>query len=171
MSGEPLNHEEFLRLIEAARWAPSSFNSQPWRFIYAHRNTPSWSRLFDLLVPFNQEWAKNAAVLVVILSKKTFEYDGKPSRTHSFDTGSAWQNLSLQGWAMGLAIRGIGGFDYEKARTELKIPDDYNIETMCAIGKIGKKEDLPKEMQEREFPTDRKPTDELVCQGTCKNSW
>lgn len=165
MSGEPLEHHEFMRLIEAARWAPSSYNSQPWRFIYAHRDTPAWQQLFDLMVPQNQAWAHAAAVLVVVLSQKNFEYNNKPSRTHSLTTGSAWQNLALQGWAQGLVVHGLEGFDYERARQNLHIPDDMVVEMMCVVGKPGAIEQLPVELQKVEEPSDRKPVHELVFEG------
>lgn len=166
MSDQPLAHDQFMRLMEAARWAPSSYNNQPWRFIYAHRDTPAWNVLFNLLGQFNQEWCKNAAVLVVAVSRDNFEYNNKPSRTHSFDTGSAWENAALQGWTMGLVVHGMEGFDYDKAKKDLHIPDDCTVEMMFAVGHPGKKEDLPKEMQEREFPSDRKPLNEIVFEGS-----
>jgi len=90
MSGESVKHEEFMRLLEAARWAPSSYNNQPWHFLYAHRDTPAWKTFFDLLIPFNQDWCKQGAVLVVAVSRDTFEFNNKSARTHSFDTGTAW---------------------------------------------------------------------------------
>lgn len=166
MSGEPIPHEEFMRLMEAARWAPSSYNNQPWRFVYAYRDTPAWQTFFDLLIPFNQEWCKNAAVLVVAVSKKTFELNGKPSRTHSFDTGSAWENCALQGWALGLVVHGMEGFDYDKAQRDLHIPADYTVEMMFAVGRPGPKERLSQALQEREFPSDRKPVREISFEGS-----
>lgn len=165
MSGEALEHAEFMRLIEAARWAPSSYNSQPWRFIYAHRDTPAWQKLFDLMVPQNQVWAQAAAVLVVVLSQKNFEYNNKPSRTHSLTTGSAWQNLALQGWAQGLVVHGLEGFDYEHARQNLHVPDDMTVEMMCAIGKPGSIDNLPVELRAQEEPSDRKPVQDLIFEG------
>jgi nitroreductase len=166
MSGQGIDHQDFLRLLEAARWAPSSYNNQPWRFVYAHRNTIHWRLLFDLLVPFNQEWAVKAAVLVVIISKKNFDFNGKFSRTHSFDTGAAWQNMALQGHSMGLVVHGMEGFDYEKARIKLNIPDDYAVEAMCAIGKPGSKGDLSPALQEREVLSGRKSVKEVAFEGT-----
>jgi len=165
LSGESIKHEEFMRLIEAAHWAPSSYNGQPWRFVYAHRDTPAWQKIFDLMIPFNQVWAKNAAVLVVLVSLKNFEFNGKPARTHSFDAGAAWENLSLQGCFMNLVVHGMEGFDYEKARKDLNVPDGYEVELMFAVGKPGRKEDLPKELQEREEPSDRKPAQEIIFEG------
>ncbi|MBI2775317.1 nitroreductase family protein [Candidatus Dependentiae bacterium] len=168
MSGEPLTDKELMQLFEAARWAPSSFNNQPWRFIYAKKNTDSWEKFFNLLVPANQSWAKNAAALVVIISRNNFSYNNKPSRTHTFDTGSAWENLALQGYQDGLVVHGMEGFDYDRAKKELIIPDGYTVEAMCAIGKPGKKEDLPKELQENEVPSDRNPLESIVFEGTFK---
>ena len=165
MSGEEISDKELMSLFEAARWAPSSFNGQPWRFIYAKRKTKHWDKLLNLMGDFNKSWAKNAAVLVVVVSKKTFDHNGQPSRTHSFDTGSAWENLALEAHSKGLITHGMGGFDYDKARTELGIPEDHQVEAMIAIGKRGKKEDLPKEIQERESPSIRKPLKEIIMEG------
>lgn len=168
MSGASITDDELMTLFEAARWAPSSFNGQPWRFIYAKRDTPAWNSIYDLMVQANKDWAKNAAVLIVIVSRNTFTYNNKPSRTHSFDTGSAWENLALQGSAMGLVVHGMEGFDYDKAKEVLRIPDGYTVEAMCAIGHPGKKEDLPAKMQEAEKPSDRKPLTEFAFEGVFK---
>jgi nitroreductase len=165
MSGEELADEEFLPLFEAARWAPSSYNNQPWRFVIAKRNTPEWEILFSLMGEFNQSWTKNAAVLVVIISSTNFEHNGKPSRTHSFDTGSAWENLALEGAFKGVVVHGMEGFDYDKAKTDLSIPDGYSVEAMVAIGKPGKKEDLPEMLRDKETPSDRKPLKDLIFHG------
>lgn len=168
MTGEEISNEELMTIFEAARWAPSSYNNQPWRFIYAKRNTMYWDKLFNLMVDFNKSWTKNAAVLVVIVSGKNFEHNKKSSVTHRFDTGAAWENMALQATSMGLAIHGMEGFDYEKARKELGIPNDYDVEAMVAIGRRGEKENLPKEIQEREKPSDRKALKEIVMEGKFK---
>lgn len=165
MSGEKISKEELMTLFEAARWAPSSNNNQSWRFIYAFRETKHWEKLFDLMLEGNQIWAKNAGVLIVIFSKDTFDYNNKPAITHSFDAGAAWENLALQGSLRGLVIHGMQGFDYDKAKEVLEIPDGYTIEAMVAIGKPGKKEDLPEKLQEREFPSDRKKIEEFAFEG------
>lgn len=168
MSGEAILHEELLQIFEAARWAPSSYNNQPWRFVYAHKNSAHWHTLFNLMVPFNQSWAQHAAVLVVIISAHNFSYNNKPSRTHSFDTGAAWQNCALQGFAMGLVVHGMEGFDYERAQQELSIPHDHTIEAMFAIGRPADKRVLPLELQEREVINDRKPIETFIFEGTMK---
>ncbi len=168
MSGEEISDEELMPLFEAARWAPSSFNGQPWRFIYAKRNTTHWDKLFNVLIEFNKSWAKNAAVLVVIISRKHFEHNNKPSITHRFDAGAAWENLALEATSKGLVAHGMEGFDYEKAKKDLEIPDDYDVEAMVAIGKKGRKEELPKELQERERPSNRKPLKDIIMEGKFK---
>lgn len=168
MSGESISHDELMQLFEAARWAPSSYNNQPWRFIYAHRDTPAWNKLFDLMVPFNQSWTKNAAVLLLVASAKSFGYNGTLSRTHSFDTGAAVENMALQAASMGLVFHGMEGFDYDRARTALNIPNDFDIEALFAIGCPGNREKLSKELQEREVLSDRKPVETFIFEGGIK---
>jgi len=168
MSGKPIKQEELMQIFEAARWAPSSYNGQPWHFLYAKRDTKEWNIFFKLLVEFNQQWVKNAAILCVVLSKKIFDHNGKPNSTHSFDTGAAWENLALQGSIINIVVHGMAGFDYDKAKTVLKIPDDYDVEAMIAIGKPGKKEDLPEAMREKEFPSERKKVEQFVTEGAWK---
>lgn len=165
MAEEEVTGEELMSLFEAARWAPSSYNNQPWRFIYAHRETLEWNILFDLLNEQNQAWAKNAGVLVLIVSKTTFDKDGKPSWTHSFDAGAAWQNFALQGFLHGLVVHGMQGFDYQKAREVLCIPEGHTVEAMAAVGRRGRTEDLAPEMQKMEFPNGRKKLSEFVFRG------
>ncbi len=165
MTGEEITDEQLMTLFEAARLAPSSYNNQPWRFIYAKRDTKYWDTIFNLMVEFNQSWTKNAAVLLVVISHKNFEHNNKPSVTHSFDTGAAWENLALQAASMGLVTHGMQGFDYEMAKKELEIPENYSVEAMVAIGKKGRKEDLPKELQERETPSVRKPLRDIIMEG------
>ncbi|MDD5254016.1 MAG: nitroreductase family protein [Candidatus Nanoarchaeia archaeon] len=165
MSGEILSEDEIMSLFEAARWAPSSYNNQPWKFVYARKNTEYWDKFFNLLIDFNKSWVKDAALLILIISKRNFEYNNKPSVSHSFDTGAAWQNLALQGSINGLVVHAMEGFDYEKAKQLFKIPDDYKIEAMIAVGKPGKKENLPKELQGRESPSSRKKIGNFVSEG------
>jgi len=165
MSGEEIDHDTVMALFEAARWAPSSFNNQPWKFIFARRDGAHWGLFFDLLTDQNKSWAKGAALLVVVASKKTFDYNGKPARTHSYDAGAAWENLALQGTAMGLVVHGMQGFSYAEAQEKLGIPDDHQVEAMIAVGRPGKTEELPPELQESEFPSPRKPLEEIVFEG------
>ncbi len=165
LSGEEFDDTTLHTLFEAARWAPSSYNNQPWRFIYARKGSKYWQTFFGLLGEFNQDWTGKAAALVVVISKTTFDFNGKPSRTHSFDTGAAWQNLALQARSMGLVAHGMEGFDYEKARKELAVPKGYQVEAMIAIGKQGRKEDLPPALQEKEVPSQRRPLNEIMMEG------
>jgi nitroreductase len=164
MSGEEIGQAELFSLFEAAKWAPSSNNNQPWRFLYARRNTAHWEKFFSLLTESNQIWAKNAAVLIVVISKTTFD-SNKPARTHSYDTGAAWANLALQGSFQGLAVHGMQGFDYDRAQELMHIPDTYKVEAMIAVGKKGKKDDLPAYLQERESPSPRKSLSEIAMEG------
>jgi nitroreductase len=165
-SHQPLTETEIKTLFDAARWAPSSYNSQPWRFVYATKNSAQWDSFLDLLVPFNQSWAKEASMLVVVCSRTTFEFNGKPAATHSFDTGSAWQNLALQAADMGIAAHGMAGFDYEKAAALIKLPADHEVQMMIAIGHPGKKEDLSPELQKTEVVSDRKALAEIMREGS-----
>lgn len=165
MSAEPLTKAELMRLFEAARWAPSSFNEQPWRFVYAERDSTHWPRFFDLLSEGNRRWAAAAALLVVVLSRTTFERNGNPSRTHAYDTGAAWQNLALQGCRMGLVVHGMAGFDYERARDVLGVPEEFAVQATIAVGRPAPAEALPESLREREVPSDRKPVAEFAIPG------
>ena len=165
MTGKAIPQEELLTLFEAARWAPSSFNNQPWRMLYALRDTEHWPLFFDLMVESNQVWAKNAGALILFISKTTFDYNGKPSITHTFDAGAAWENFALQGWLKGYVVHGMQGFDYERARTTLNIPDDFQIEAMAAVGFPGSPEVLPEKLEAKEAPSDRRKLEETICEG------
>jgi len=155
-----------MTLLEAARWAPSAFNEQPWRFIYAHKNSATFEKLLDSMVSVNQNWAKNAAVLVVVVSNTLSQRTGEPSPYHTFDAGSAWMSIALQGSISGLVIDAIGGFDREETRKNLAIPAEFKIEIIIAIGKPGNKESLSPELQAREVPNNRKPLNEIVFEDT-----
>jgi nitroreductase len=165
MSGEPVSEEQMLTLFEAARWAPSTYNEQEWRFLYARRETSHWSSFFELLMDANRIWCERAAVLVVVLARKTFSRNGKPNPVHLFDTGSAWENLALQATAMGLVTHGMAGFDFEKARTVLGVPDVYAVAAMVAVGKPGNANELPEELRERESISGRRPVRDSICEG------
>jgi nitroreductase len=168
MSGEEISPEELMRLFEAARWAPSLFNAQQWRALYARRGTEHWQTFFDLLVDANKLWAKNAAVLVVFISRKSFDYNDEPSVTHSYDAGAAWENFALQGFHQGLVVHGMEGFDYERARKELRIPNEFQVEAMAAVGKPGPKEWLPEKLQARESPNGRRKLSESIFEGSLR---
>ena len=163
MTGEEMSDAELLPLFEAARWAPSSYNNQPWRFLYVKRNTPHWNTLFSLLVDFNKEWCSRAAVLGLSFSRLAFERNNKPSVTHAFDTGSAWENLCLEGTSRGLVVHGMEGFDYKTAK-EL-IPEGHEVHAMFAVGKKAAKSTLSPELQARETPGERKKISEFAFEG------
>ncbi len=165
MSGEALTPDEMMTLFEAARWAPSSYNAQNWRLLYAIRDSQHWDRFFGLMGEGNQAWTKNAGMLIVFVSRNTFEHNDNPARTHSFDSGAAWQNLALQSTAMGLVAHAVQGFDYDRAKTELSVPDGYTVEVMIAIGRPGEIEDLPEGPRGMEKPNTRKPVSEIALEG------
>jgi len=171
MSGEKITKKELMSLIEAARWAPSNSNGQPWHFLYAMRDTKEWKTYFDLLVEFNQMWCKNAAVLIVLISRKNFEKGDKPNRVHTFDTGSAWMSLALQARMNNLVAHGMAGFSEKKAAKNLKIPEGYEVEAMIAIGKPGEISGIHERMQKQEKPNARKPTSQIVANGKFPKSW
>jgi nitroreductase len=164
MSGAPMSESQLMRLFEAARWAPSSANFQPWRFIYARAGTPHFERLFDLLVEANRAWCARAGALIVVISKTKLD-NGNPARTHSYDTGAAWMSLALEGSHLGLVVHGMAGFDYNRARVDLGVPEDYAVEAMIAVGHPGKVEDLSESNRAREKPSTRRPVKESVFEG------
>jgi nitroreductase len=163
-----VSKNELMALFEAARWAQSSYNNQPWRFIYAQRNTPFWEPIFNLLVPPNQSWTKNASYLVLVISRNNFTYNNEFSRTHSFDTGAACENFALQGSINNIVVHGMEGFDYNQAKQVCHIPEGYTVEAMFAVGKPGKVSFLPPELQKREVMSDRKPLNESLSEGIFK---
>lgn len=165
MNGRPLSEGELSTLFEAARWAPSTFNEQEWRFLFARRDTEHWQTFYDLLAEANQAWCKNAAVLVVVCSHKVFSRNGKPNPVHTFDSGAAFENLALQATIIGLVAHGMAGFDRDKARRDLNVPDDYDVEAMVALGHPGDPAELPEGLREREVPSGRKPLREITCEG------
>ena len=168
-TGEPIPQSVLFTIFEAARWAPSSYNSQPWRFLYATNGNAHWDKFLNLLIPFNQSWAKTASALVFAVSETTMAMPGKaarvPSHSHSFDAGAAWGYLALQATYLGWHTHGMVGVDFDRVRTELKVPDDVRVEAAIAIGKQGPKTLLPEALQEREFPSPRKPVAEIALEG------
>jgi len=166
-TGEAVPDADLKTIFEAARWAPSSANMQPWRFLYAKTGTDNFQLFLDQLMPFNRMWAQKAGVLIVALSYTPWDYDGKisTSDSHGFDAGAAWSNLALQAHKLGYNTRAMGGFFRDEARAALKVPADYELQAFIALGKPGKLEDLPPAFHSREVPTARKKLDELVFEG------
>jgi nitroreductase len=162
MSGAHVIRETLLTLFEAAHWAPSCNNNQPWRFVYALRSGEAWPRFFEMLTPKNKLWCANAGALIVMASKTTFDHNGKPSKTHSFDAGAAWMSLALQASLLGLVVHGMAGFDYGAAIDAVGLPDGYSIEAMCAVGYPGPAEVLPEDLRAIEKPNGRKTVAEVA---------
>ena len=161
-SEKEVPEDTLLSLFEAAHWAPSAFNFQPWRFIIA-QTAEEREVFYSFINEYNLSWCKKAPVLSLILSKTT--NDGAPVASHSFDTGAAWGFLALQANKKGLITHPLTGFDFDKAREVLNIPEDYKIEAMVAIGYQGDKSNLPEKLQEREQPNNRQPLEDLIFNG------
>jgi nitroreductase len=151
-----------LSVFEAARWAPSAFNIQPWKFILA-REEESREKFYSFISEFNLLWCKKAPVLALVISKVNSERGDNHS--HSFDTGAAWGYLALEATKKGLVTHPMTGFDFEKAREVLKVPEDYAINALIAIGYQGPKEVLSETLQTREQPSPRRPLEETLFDG------
>jgi nitroreductase len=165
MTGDPITAAEFASLFEAARWAASSNNEQPWHFITARRDADpgGFARLLGLLSANNQTWAKNAGLLVICVARLHFTATGKPNPTALYDLGASAAQLCLQATALGLAAHQMRGFDVARARTELGIPDTHEPVACIAVGRLGAPEALPEALAAREVaPRVRKPQAEIV---------
>ena len=153
-------------MLEAARWAPSAYNIQPWRFIYALRGDAHWDHFLGLLDPFNAGWAINASALVFLVSDTLTPAHGsspaKPSRTHSFDAGAAWAHLALQATALGYQAHAMAGIHFDDVRQRLSVPDNYQVEIAIAVGKQTDPSNLPAALQAREKPSPRLPLEEIA---------
>jgi nitroreductase len=162
-SGREVSAQELKRLFEAARWAFSSSNEQPWRFLVGRRGDGTYQRIFDALVEFNQSWSRSAPVLVLSVAKKTFTAKAAPNRFNLHDTGAATANLALQATANGLHTHSMAGFDQEQVRASFAIPSDYDIGAVTAVGYFGDPESLPEHLRKMELaPRQRKPLEEFV---------
>ena len=163
--GSSMPEADLRTILDAARWAPSSYNYQPWRFLYAHRDDANWARFLGLLIPFNQSWAQNASVLLFVVSERTMGSPDKPSHNHSFDAGAAWAQLALQASISGYAAHGMVGLDYPRAAVELGVPEGFRIEAAISIGRRADPSTLPEGLREREVPSGRKPIEEIAFAG------
>jgi len=155
-------------LLEAARWAPSCFNEQPWRFIVAERaDEEEFQSMVDCLTPLNQAWAKEAAVLILSVAAKTFERNDNANRHALHDVGLSVMQLILQATADGLHAHQMAGFDSEQARRTYSIPEGFEPVAVVAIGYAGDPELLAEELRERELaPRSRRSQEEFVFRGT-----
>jgi nitroreductase len=148
--------DEDLRVVfEAARWAASSYNEQPWRFFVARKSDrAAYDKILGLLLPFNQDWAKQAPVLFITAAKRTFSHNGTPNLHALHDAGQALANALMQATALGLHAHAMAGFDRDRARKELGIPDDYELGAAVALGYIAPPGEIA--------PRKRKPLSEIV---------
>lgn len=160
----PVSADVLRTLIEAARWAPSSMNEQPWRFLVAPReDREEFQRMLACLVPGNQRWARHAPLLLLTVAQSTFSKNGKPNRHAWHDVGLAVANLTVQATALGLSVHQMGGIDRGAIRETYGIPDGYEPVTAVAVGYVGDPEMLSEELAERErAPRSRKPQAEIA---------
>jgi nitroreductase len=166
-SEQAVGRDQLHVLLEAARWAPSSSNEQPWRFIVATKEAPEdYDRLLACLLEGNRKWAHRAPVLILSVARMDFEEDSRPNRHAFHDVGVATENLLLQVSALGLVAHPMAGFDIEKARDDLRIPSGYEPVAMIAVGYPGELSVLPDYLQQRELkPRERKPLTEIAFSG------
>ncbi|HAE62250.1 MAG TPA: nitroreductase [Eubacteriaceae bacterium] len=160
-SDKKIKTDDLMAVLEAASFAPSCFNEQPWRFVIGDTKQ-SKEKLCGLLYEGNQKWACNAPVLILVLSYKYFSSNSKDNYWHMFDTGTSWGYLSLEAWRRGILAHAMGGFSRKRTREELNISEDYDIVTIIAVGYPGDKTKLPEDLQDREHPAVRKPLSSLI---------
>ncbi len=167
-AAKPVSHEQVLAMLEAARWAPSCFGDQPWRFIVWNKSEDAagWQQAFDCLVPGNQGWAKDAQVLVLVCADTVFAHNQKPNRFAQYDTGAAAENLCLQATALGLMAHQMGGYDADLAREKFNVPEQYTPMAMLTVGYPADINTLSGETLQREIAErSRKPLSELFFTG------
>lgn len=160
---------ELLGLLEAARWAPSAANIQPWRFVVALRGEPAFERIVESLSGNNRLWAGNAAALIVFVSATMAVWPGAsgpaPNGLHAFDTGAAWASFAIQARKEGWHTHGMAGFDREVLGAAINLPSDHVINAVVAIGHLGDPATLPEALREREVPSQRRPLSQTVVRG------
>jgi nitroreductase len=157
-------HAELKKVFEAARWAPSSFNEQPWRFIVGTRGSETWKKIHDSLMPFNQQWAGKAPVLILGTAKTRFSHNDSPNGVAVFDLGAATAYLVLQASVLGLATHQMAGYDRSQARAAFGIPEEYELGSVIALGYQGEPSRLNHDqMHAQEIaPRHRKPLGDFV---------
>ena len=155
-------------LFEAARWAPSSNNEQPWAYIVAAKeDAENFAKLVSILVEFNQNWAKHAAALALSIAHKNWNKDGKPNRHALHDVGSATAQLTFEANSRGIFVHQMAGFDVKKAHETFAIPEDWEPVAMIAMGYPGDPATLPSPLRDRELaPRNRKPLSDFVMTGS-----
>jgi nitroreductase len=164
--------EKLQRIFEAAQWAPSSMNEQPWKFIVGEKGTDSYNKIFESLLDMNKRWAKNAPVLIVSLAKKNFTRDGRENFHFLYDTGQAVAHLTFQATHEGLYAHQMGGFNFEVLKYNFTIPEEFYIVTVIALGYLGKPEILDDDLKSRELADrERKDIGEIFYVDRFGNSW
>ena len=166
-SNKPIEHSILASLFEAARWAPSSSNEQPWAYLVASKDDhANFSKTLGVLVEFNAGWAKEAQVLAIAVSSLNFHANGMPNRNAFYDTGAATALLSVEATARGLYVHQMAGFDPAKAKQAFEIPEGWEPIAVIAIGYPGDPQSLPDKLRDREVaPRTRKPLSEFVMSG------
>jgi nitroreductase len=165
LSPRPIPPEHVRTLLEAARWAPSASNAQPWLFIVSD-DDETLERGRAVIHPRNRVWADRAPLLLFIFARRANPETGKPLRTGAFDTGAAWLSLALQAHKLGLSTRAMGGIDHEAAHQAFAVPRElYESMAAVAVGYPGAREDLPPEVAERESPSVRRGVDSFAFRG------
>ncbi|UUX52071.1 nitroreductase family protein [Nisaea acidiphila] len=166
---ESMPQSDLETVLEAARWAPSAFNIQPWHFLYAHRDSAHWQPFVSLLDEFNRLWAADASVLVLLLSDSVMPGEGgRPDRIstlNSFDAGAAWVQLALQATALGYHAHAMAGIDRDRVRRILAVPDRFKVEIAIALGRRGPVERLAEPLRAREAASGRRPLAEIATPG------
>lgn len=168
-ANKPVSHAQIIALLEAARWAPSCFGDQPWRFVVWDKNVDenAWQQAFDCIVPNNQTWVKDAPVLILVCADTLFNHNQTTNRWGQYDTGAAAENLCLQATSLGLAVHQMGGFNADKTRVAFVIPEQFTPMAMLAVGYEGDANNLPDELKARELAErKRKPLGELFFSET-----
>jgi nitroreductase len=165
--GSTMPEADLQTILDAARWAPSAFNYQPWRILYAARGDANWETFLSLLIPFNQGWAQNASALLFFVSDTLMQgpEGSNESHSHSFDTGAAWAQLGLQAVKLNYFAHGMTGIDFDKIRETLKVPPHFRIEAAAAIGRKGDLSVLAEGLRAKEVPSSRKPLNEIAIAG------
>jgi nitroreductase len=165
--GSEIPQEDLDTILEAAGWAPSAYNVQPWTFLYARRGDANWDLFLSQLIDFNQSWAKDASALVFVVSDTLMrsEKGNSDNHSHSFDAGAAWALAALQAQALGYHTHGMTGLKFGEAEAALGVPEDHRLEAGFTIGKQGDKASLPDFLQEREVASTRKPLAEIAKAG------
>ncbi|WP_446745574.1 nitroreductase family protein [Silvibacterium acidisoli] len=162
----PVSAENLKKIFEAASWAASSYNEQPWRFLVGHKGDETYKKIYESLAEPNQQWNVNTPVLILSAGKKTFTQNGSPNPYQLHDTGAATTYLSLAATALGMHSHSMGGFDRDKARSLFSIPDDFELGAVTALGYLGDPETLPEHFKKMELaPRQRKPLDQFVFTG------